>query len=526
MLVVKTAVHTVKRYFNQPGTPQWLLMYELKLMWRNLGIKRLKWMIALLALVWIAIHAIAGLSIYGFVKGAEVGMVIPPVITQLVGALFWVLFTVVLSQTISMSVNVFFTRGDLDLLLSSPINPRTVLLVRSLGIGFGAIFLPILLVLPFAHAGLFFGKPSLMSIYPALVAMALLAAAVGVWLTMVLVKLIGARRAKTAAQVLGALIGAAAFLASQFHNLLSREQRAQLGEWIQREAAPGGLFEVESVLWWPARAFLGDVVPMLVFLLFSIVVFLLVVQFTYQRFVTGTQESSGGGGSVGIRKGAPRTYTAFASGIAWVILRKEWKLILRDPKLISETLLQVLYMTPLLFIGFSSAGLTPVFLVPGCVMIVAMLVGNLAWITVAAEDAPDLVGTSPVSLDRIRLLKGVAAAVPPLLMVLPLVLYWLATKPWQGLVLAICATCAAAGSAACHVLNPRKANRREMNRRGQAHPLASIVEMISAFGWAGTAYAMMGGPWWVFIIALPLAAVGPLFSFGAGLQARREGVLA
>jgi hypothetical protein len=26
-------------------------------------------------------------------------------------------------------------------------------------------------------------------------------------------------------------------------------------------------------------------------------------------------------------------------------------------------------------------------------MIVAMLVGNLAWITVAAEDAPDLVGT-------------------------------------------------------------------------------------------------------------------------------------
>jgi ABC-2 type transport system permease protein len=209
-----------------------------------------------------------------------------------------------------------------------------------------------------------------------------------------------------------------------------------------------------------------------------------------------------------------------------VILRKEWKLILRDTKLISETLLQVLYMTPLLFAGFSSSGRAVVFLVPGCVMIVAMLVGNLAWITVAAEDAPDLIGSSPVSMDRIRLLKGVAAAVPPLLMVLPLVLYWLVTKPWQGVVLAICTTCAAASSAACHVLNPRKANRREMNRRGQAHPLASIVELISAFGWAGTAYGMMGGPWWVFIIALPLAAVGPLFSFGAGFQARREGVLA
>lgn len=523
---MKTVVNTVRSYFNQPSTPQWLLMYELKLMWRNLGIKRLKWLIAVLALAWIAIHAVAGLSIYGFLIGAEVGMVIPPVITQLVGALFWLLFTVVLSQTIAMSVNVFFTRGDLDLLLSSPINPRTVLFVRSLGIGFGAIFLPILLVLPFAHAGLFLGKPSLMTIYPALVAMALLAAAVGVWLTMLLVKIIGARRAKTAAQVMGALIGAAAFLASQFHNFLSRETQSQLGDWIKREAAPGGMFEVGSVLWWPARAFLGDVVPMLVFLVFSVVVFLLVVHFTHQRFVTGTQESSGAGGSVGKRTGTPRTHTAFASGIAWVILRKEWKLILRDPKLISETLLQLLYMTPLLFAGFSSSGRAAVFLVPGCVMIVAMLVGNLAWITVAAEDAPDLIGSSPVSLDRIRLLKGIAAAVPPLLMVLPLVLYWLITSPWQGFVLAVCATCAAASSAACHVLNPRKANRREMNRRGQAHPLASLVELISAFGWAGTAYAMMGGPWWVFIIALPLAAVGPLFSFGAGFQARREGVLA
>ncbi len=523
---MKTPVRSVKRYFNQPGTPQWLLMHELTLMWRSLGIKRLKWLIGLLLLLWVAIHAIAGLSILGLLKAAEGGMVIPPVITQLVGALFWLLFTVVLSQTIAMSVNVFFTRGDLDLLLSSPISPRTVLLVRSLGIGFGAIFLPILLVLPFAHAGLFLGKPSLMTIYPALVAMALLAAAVGVWLTMLLVKFIGARRAKTAAQVLGALIGAAAFLASQFHNLLSRETRAQLAEWIKREAAPGGMFEVESLLWWPARAFLGDVVPTLVFLLFSIVVFLLVVHFTHHRFVTGTQESSSAGGSAGAQPGVRRKRMTFANGLAWVVLRKEWKLILRDPKLISETLLQVLYMTPLLFAGFSSAGRTAMFLVPGCVMIVAMLVGNLAWITDAAEDAPDLIGTSPVSLGRIRLLKGVAAAVPPLLMILPLVVYWLVTSPWQGFVLAVCAMCAAASSAACHVLNPRKANRREMNRRGQAHPLAGIVEMISAFGWAGTAYGMMGGPWWVFIIALPFAAAGPLFSFGAGFPARRDGVLA
>jgi hypothetical protein len=111
-------------------------------------------------------------------------------------------------------------------------------------------------------------------------------------------------------------------------------------------------------------------------------------------------------------------------------------------------------------------------------------------------------------------------------MVYPLALYWLITSPLQGVVLAVCASCAAASSAACHILNPRKANRREMNRRGQAHPLASIVEMVSAFGWAGTAYAILSGPWWILLISVPFALVGILFSFGAGQPARRTGVLA
>ncbi len=522
-------IASVKQFFSVPGSPQWLLKYELRLMWRNWGVKRLKWLIALLAILWIFVHVIAILSIYGLGKGAENGMVFPPILTQLVGALFWILFTVTLSQTLAMSVNVFFTRGDLDLLLSSPINPRTVLMIRSLGIGFGAILLPILLVLPFAHAGLVAGRPSLITIYPSLVAMALSAAGVGVWLTMFLVKLLGARRAKTAAQILGAFVGAAAFLASQFHNLLGIEKRAAFGEWLKREAGPGGLFESESVLWWPARAFLGDLVPALFFFAGSITIFLLAVNLTHGRFVTGSQESTvGGEGALfSIRRaGRGNTSARFAGGLGWVVLRKEWKLILRDPKLISETLLQVLYMTPLLFVGFSSTGRNMSMLVPGCVMVVAMLVGNLAWLTVAAEDAPELIGSSPVAVDRIRLLKGLAAALPPLAMVFPLAVYWMFTAPRMGIALAICATGAAAGSAACHILNPRKADRREMRKRGQAHPLASIVEMVSSFGWAGTAYAAISGPWWVLLIALPFAAAGPLYSYAAGHEARRTGVLA
>ncbi|HEY3636092.1 MAG TPA: hypothetical protein VGK95_13665, partial [Caldimonas sp.] len=52
----------------------------------------------------------------------------------LVGTTLWFLFTLMLSQAITRSVGVFFERGDLDLLLASPIAPRNVFLVRGVGV--------------------------------------------------------------------------------------------------------------------------------------------------------------------------------------------------------------------------------------------------------------------------------------------------------------------------------------------------------------------------------------------------------
>jgi ABC-2 type transport system permease protein len=509
----------LKGFFAVPGSVPWLFKKELLLMWRGLGGKSLTFSIIMFAILWLAMHGLAVALVYGLSAATKGGMQLPAMTYTFVGAGFWIFFSISLSQTLATAVNVFFTRGDLDLLLSSPISPRTVLAVRALGIGFGAILLPILLILPFAHAGLVLGKPSLMTIYPALVAFALLGAAVGVWMTLSLVTFIGARRAKVFAQVLGALIGAFFFLLSQMHNLLGRERRDALGAWLKQHAADGGIFAPDSVLWWPGRAFLGELLPTLAFIVIAVALYWFVVQMTYKRFVEGAQESA-----TVKQKNIVRDSdnpVKFADRLMWIMLKKEWRMIGRDPQVISQTLLQLLYLVPMLFMAFSGK-FSLAFALPAVVVMVAMLTGNLAWLTIAAEDAPELIVASPISVMRIRIIKGAAAVIPSLLVIAPLVCYWLVKQPLHAIALAIAATGGAMSAAASQILNPQKGDRREMNKRGKVNIIGSLLDFLSSAGWALFGWGLIGA-WWACLIALPFMAAGPGYAFVAGESKRRAG---
>ena len=79
--------------------------------------------------------------------------------------------------------------------------------------------------------------------------------------------------------------------------------------------------------------------------------------------------------------------------------RKEWTLLLRDPWLMSQTLMQLLYLLPpafLLWRGFY-AGRRLGVLVPILIVAAGQLGGGLAWLAVSGEDAPDLIASAPVS---------------------------------------------------------------------------------------------------------------------------------
>src|SRR5439155_21807882 len=115
------------------------------------------------------------------------------------------------------------------------------------------------------------------------------------------------------------------------------------------------------------------------------------------------------------------------------VVIKEWRLIARDPHLISQVLLQLIYLMPMLFLIMRNAE-TPLRPIGAALpLLCASLTSSLTWIMIAAEDAPDLLLSSPAQQRLIRLAKLAAAAMPPLLVV-ALPLAWLVWRaPVAGL---------------------------------------------------------------------------------------------
>jgi ABC-2 type transport system permease protein len=433
-----------------------------------------------------------------------------------------------LSYAITLSVNALFDRGDLDLLFSSPIPPRTVMTVRCLGIAFSISIMYLLLCTPFAHVGLFTGRVQLLAVYPAIVSIALLVTSVGMLATLSLVRMFGARRAKNIAQVLAAISGAVVFLLSQVNSFLSVGTRKALQDAIGSATSAGGWLTSESFITMPLRAMLGEPVPLLLVILIGFGTFVVTMNLTYRRFVEGTQESikgSSGARSVAVSSNAFAKY--FRPGVFRNVLMKEWRMIARDPQLIAQTLLQVLYMLPLAFVALRSKD--ALFgAVPSTVFLASWLAGNLAWITVTAEDAPELVGTAPLDYQRVRRMKAYAAVIPVLLLTLPVVITVALRQPLWVLPLVVCLVGGTLAAGLMQVWVPRSAKRSDLKKRGKSDIVLSFLEILSAGSWAATAAMLVSNVSWKWVIAVITISVALLVALVAWLQGaarRAQGVL-
>ena len=129
----------------------------------------------------------------------------------------------------------------------------------------------------------------------------------------------------------------------------------------------------------------------------------------------------------GIEREGDRRAAGLASAFrrrspARALRQKEWTLLLRDPWLVSQTLMQLLYLLPpalLLWRSYGEGTGALVVLVPVLVMAAGQLAGGLAWLAISGEDAPDLVATAPVLARNIMrakveaVLGGIAIAFAP-----------------------------------------------------------------------------------------------------------------
>ena len=488
----------------RPGSVAWLVRHELRLELRARSPRAARILLAFMVAASIGLHVGAWALMKAWPPGE-----LPPVAAYLLGGAAWFSVLLMLSQAINTSVTALFERGDLDLLLSSPLPTRNVFAARGLGIVASVSLLYVFLLGPVANVGLFMGHPELLAIYPTLLGLALAVSSMGLALTLGLVRLLGARRARSVAQVIGSLVGAAIFLSSQLFNFLGKDGARRLFAQLAQWARTGGPLALDAPAWLPGRALMGDLRAMGVVFAVGIVAFVAVVHFAHRRFLAGTQESVTGGARRGAT--APRTGSArFRAGLWRTVLVKEWRLILRDPQVISQTLMQVLYMTPMLFIiGRHASAITPL-LVPAMVYLACSLATNIAWITVAAEESPELLGTAPQAMARLRRLKILAALMPVWVLVSPLAAWLAWTLPLQALILVGCTLGSTLCVGASQVWYPRQGKRGDLKKRAQGNGPLGLLELVGIASWAWLAWCLGSALAWA-----PAAAAGIVVGFSA-----------
>src|SRR5262249_29797330 len=188
------------------------------------------------------------------------------------------------------TVRLIYSRGDMDLLLSSPLPPHAVIVARVLAIAFGLFVMAGVFILPAANTAAFVIPRALLA-YVALACIALTATALSVLIAQGLFALLGARRTRLIAQIVGAMMVVATVCLANLQNILPAPALAELTQRITNLAAH--VPAVDSWVWWPARAALGEPLPFLVVTSLCVGLFLLTTYGLANRLIANAVAANG-----------------------------------------------------------------------------------------------------------------------------------------------------------------------------------------------------------------------------------------
>ncbi len=395
-------------------------------------------------------------------------------------------WALMLSQAIESVTRVFYARADLDLIMSSPVRLANVFSIRIAAIALSIIAMALLLSTPFVDVLVIGGGLRWLSAFGVVIAIGLTAAALAIAVTIVLFRLIGPARTRTVAQILAAIIGAGFVIALQVAAILSYGTLSRFAV-LTSDAAAAITPGPDSILWWPAHAALGDGEALLLLLSVGLALLGAVMAIFSGRFadtaVSASAQASSG------RRGTRAK--AFRGGSRQQALRrKEFVLLRRDPWLVSQTLMQLLYLVPpalLLWRSFADSSQAIVLITPVIVMAAGQLAGGLAWLTISGEDAADLVATAPLPASRVIRAKIEVVLIAIAVVFAPLVLALGFASPSQAVVTAIGVIIGAASATSIQLWFRVQAKRSQFRRRQTSSRLATFAEAFSSIGWAATA---------------------------------------
>ncbi|HET6839144.1 MAG TPA: permease [Bradyrhizobium sp.] len=421
-------------------------------------------------------------------------------------ATIFLAWALMLSQAIESVTRVFYARADLDLIMSSPVMLANVFSVRIAAIALSVTAMAVLLSTPFVDVLVIGGGVRWFAAYGLVVASGLSAAAVATALTLLLFHLIGPRQTRLVAQILAGVIGAGFVIALQIAAILSTGTLSRFAV-LTSDAAARFAPDVKSFVWWPARAALGDGETLSLLLAGGLILLGAVMTAFSAKFADTAMCISAS--AAPSRHGSRAN--AFRAGSRQQALRwKEFLLLRRDPWLVSQTLMQLLYLVPPALMlwrsfGDNSAGL--VLITPVIVMAAGQLSGGLAWLTISGEDAADLVATAPLPASRVTRAKievvliAIGATFAPLVIALAL------ASPVQALITALGVATASASATAVQLWFRVQARRSQFRRRQTSSRLATFAEAFSSIGWAATAALALAIPFAALVSGLMTAGI-------------------
>ncbi len=492
----------------RPGGFGWLLRHELRLALRGTRTRTSLFTRYAPVLLLATVPTIGGVLLAWAVR--DVGPVSARDLTMIHNFLTLAVagLLVLMISTASIAVlRTFHDRHDLDLLLSAPVPPARVLAAKAVGVSVTVAAPFLLFGAPFAVASAVLGHPGWLGGLVMIAVDATFATALALGLIGILFSAIGPRRARTVAQLFAAVMGGTIFLVSQLRNV-SPAVAHRLARFV---AQPW-----PSPLDWPARAVLGAPVPLLAMVALAALA-------ARGSSLYGARHLAASADTTTrvrrIRTGPVR----FRGGLARAIVSKELRLIARDPELITQIGLRLVYLIPLAALvlrgGTGTAG--PGIDAPGIAAAVTaaagLLASSLAWIVVCAEDAPDLLAAAPVAPAAVRRAKLVAACVVPVGIAFAAALGLVRHAPGVAAVTLVMGSIAALSAALLQAWFGRPQPRAAFRRRQSGSFIVGLGEVLLAAAWSGTtALLARGSP---FAVA-PALLAGMILA--GAVEARRD----
>ena len=479
------------------ATLTWFARHELTLAWRDWaammagGRTKRERAVTIGALIFVALLHWLAYAILAPVMNPD--LLASKQTLVMVSATLLLTFSMMMSQAIEQVTRAFYSRSDLDLILSSPATSQHLFAVRIASIALAGAMMTSLLAAPFINTAAYLNGPRWLAAYGVIAAMSMVATGAAVMGAIALFKAVGPKRTRLIAQIVAAVVGAALLIGLQvaaivLYGNLSRFEVLKSSSVVQN--AP----DVTSLFWLPANAVLGNGLALFVLAVAGTGFMTAVIAHYARQFGTHAIAAAGVSDHTDAKGAAARPFRKLTTKQA--LRAKEWTLLKRDPWLASQTLMQILYLLPpalLLWRDMGADTHVHVILAPVLVMAFGQLAGGLAWLAISGEDAPDLVATAPLQPRALLQAKAEAVLMAISAIALPLVAGLSIVSLGGALATAMGIAAACCSAIAIQLWFRVAATRSQFRRRQTASRTSTFAEAFSSIFWAGgTGFAAAG----------------------------------